>query len=58
MKRRVLYLIVALWFGAILNTAVFWGDIRFRFPLEPTLAIAAGLIMDQKRKRPKKLIRR
>lgn len=42
---RPLWIMAALWLGLLLNTAIFWGDGRFRLPLDPTLAIVTGMLL-------------
>lgn len=42
---RPLLIMAALWIGLFLNTAIFWGDDRFRLPLDMTLAILVGMLM-------------
>lgn len=42
--QRSVRVIGVFWFGLLINTIIFWGDFRFRFPLDPMAAIITGAL--------------
>jgi hypothetical protein len=42
-QRRFMLLLAALWLGLVANTLVFWGDDRFRFPIEMVTNVGFGV---------------
>ncbi|MCC7451443.1 MAG: hypothetical protein IT324_28805 [Anaerolineae bacterium] len=41
--KRTAFICIVMITGAALNAVIFWGGLRFRFPVEPLLAILAGV---------------
>ena len=47
MQRRAFAIMGVFWLGLLVNTVIFWGDFRFRFPFDSLAAIATGALFSE-----------